>query len=361
MPFWCAVADAKQRNLMAAEFYGKEYVLFEGGTLNNAAGACPAAAWGLPQGAARGGIEQQSSRAATRAHASRPARPGPTRPQPLALRRCAIPPQRAHGACRRRQAALHHPGGSGWAVFQAFRGRGGSSDVPGQAWWATPGIPLHSQPRPNRTPHLASLPPPAWPPSYATLCPPPPTAAHVQGPVAHHGEGAGGLPPGAPVRGRGGAAAAHAHGPVAAAWGWLFSRRRVGSARRPCCPHPPTASRAPPPRSLIAEFMEASPASVVADSAENLCGDPLLHMVHTKVGRGRRDGPPIAGHARTPWGVGGRRPLVCAPGSPWPAPPPTCRLPPAAHARDLRRTARALRAWPWATAPPRTARRRSSA
>ncbi|PRW61613.1 pumilio-like protein 24 [Chlorella sorokiniana] len=34
-----AVADARQRNLMAAEFYGKEYVLFEGGTLNNAEGA----------------------------------------------------------------------------------------------------------------------------------------------------------------------------------------------------------------------------------------------------------------------------------------------------------------------------------
>lgn len=33
-----AVADAKQRNLMAAEFYGKEYVLFEGGTLNNTEG-----------------------------------------------------------------------------------------------------------------------------------------------------------------------------------------------------------------------------------------------------------------------------------------------------------------------------------
>ena len=35
-----AVADARQRNLMAAEFYGKEYVLFEGGTLNNAEGGC---------------------------------------------------------------------------------------------------------------------------------------------------------------------------------------------------------------------------------------------------------------------------------------------------------------------------------
>lgn len=29
--------------------------------------------------------------------------------------------------------------------------------------------------------------------------------------------------------------------------------------------------------------MEFSPASVVADAAENLSGDPLLHMVHTKV------------------------------------------------------------------------------
>lgn len=28
--------------------------------------------------------------------------------------------------------------------------------------------------------------------------------------------------------------------------------------------------------------MEFSPASVVADAAENLSGDPLLHMVHTK-------------------------------------------------------------------------------
>lgn len=33
-----AVVDARQRNLMAAEFYGKEYVLFEGGLLNNAEG-----------------------------------------------------------------------------------------------------------------------------------------------------------------------------------------------------------------------------------------------------------------------------------------------------------------------------------
>ncbi|KAI3432645.1 hypothetical protein D9Q98_004191 [Chlorella vulgaris] len=35
---------------------------------------------------------------------------------------------------------------------------------------------------------------------------------------------------------------------------------------------------------LISEFMEFSPASVVADGAENLLGDPLLHMVHTKEG-----------------------------------------------------------------------------
>lgn len=34
-----AAADAKQRNLMAAEFYGKEYVLFEGGLLNSVEGA----------------------------------------------------------------------------------------------------------------------------------------------------------------------------------------------------------------------------------------------------------------------------------------------------------------------------------
>jgi len=33
-----AVADVRQRNFMAAEFYGKEYVLFEGGMLNNAEG-----------------------------------------------------------------------------------------------------------------------------------------------------------------------------------------------------------------------------------------------------------------------------------------------------------------------------------
>ena len=33
------MADAKQRNLMAAEFYGKEYVLFASGTLNNTEGA----------------------------------------------------------------------------------------------------------------------------------------------------------------------------------------------------------------------------------------------------------------------------------------------------------------------------------
>jgi hypothetical protein len=30
--------------------------------------------------------------------------------------------------------------------------------------------------------------------------------------------------------------------------------------------------------------MEHSPASVVADAAENLSGDPLLHIVHTKEG-----------------------------------------------------------------------------
>lgn len=35
---------------------------------------------------------------------------------------------------------------------------------------------------------------------------------------------------------------------------------------------------------LISEFMEHSPASVVADAAENLSGDPILHMVHTKEG-----------------------------------------------------------------------------
>ncbi|KAL4423682.1 hypothetical protein ABPG75_000983 [Micractinium tetrahymenae] len=35
---------------------------------------------------------------------------------------------------------------------------------------------------------------------------------------------------------------------------------------------------------LISEFMEFSPASVVADAAESLSGDPLLHMVHTKEG-----------------------------------------------------------------------------
>lgn len=37
-PLIPAVVDARQRNLMAAEFYGKEYVLFEGGLLNNAEG-----------------------------------------------------------------------------------------------------------------------------------------------------------------------------------------------------------------------------------------------------------------------------------------------------------------------------------
>jgi hypothetical protein len=40
-----AVADAKQRNLMAAEFYGKEYVLFENGTLNNTQGAHMPGCW----------------------------------------------------------------------------------------------------------------------------------------------------------------------------------------------------------------------------------------------------------------------------------------------------------------------------
>ena len=38
---------------------------------------------------------------------------------------------------------------------------------------------------------------------------------------------------------------------------------------------------------LLAEFMEFSPASVVADAAENLSGDPLLHMVHTKASTAR--------------------------------------------------------------------------
>ena len=41
-----AVASNKQRNLMAAEFYGKEYVLFEGGTLNNIQGKADACAVG---------------------------------------------------------------------------------------------------------------------------------------------------------------------------------------------------------------------------------------------------------------------------------------------------------------------------
>lgn len=33
---------------MAAEFYGKEYVLFEGGTINNTEGGPPAAPEGQP-------------------------------------------------------------------------------------------------------------------------------------------------------------------------------------------------------------------------------------------------------------------------------------------------------------------------
>ena len=41
-----------------------------------------------------------------------------------------------------------------------------------------------------------------------------------------------------------------------------------------------------PPRAcrLVAEFLECSPASLVADAVESLCGEPLLHMVHTKEG-----------------------------------------------------------------------------
>jgi c-di-GMP-related signal transduction protein len=38
----------------------------------------------------------------------------------------------------------------------------------------------------------------------------------------------------------------------------------------------------PTPR-LLSEYMELAPASLVADAAENLAGEPLLHMVHTKV------------------------------------------------------------------------------
>ncbi|GAB4820309.1 hypothetical protein N2152v2_007355 [Parachlorella kessleri] len=41
---------------------------------------------------------------------------------------------------------------------------------------------------------------------------------------------------------------------------------------------PPLAHR------LVAEFLECCPASLVADAVESLCGEPLLHMVHTKEG-----------------------------------------------------------------------------
>ena len=37
------------------------------------------------------------------------------------------------------------------------------------------------------------------------------------------------------------------------------------------------------PGRLLSEFMQFSPASVVADAAETLSGEPMLHMVHTKV------------------------------------------------------------------------------
>jgi hypothetical protein len=35
---------------------------------------------------------------------------------------------------------------------------------------------------------------------------------------------------------------------------------------------------------LVAEYIEFAPASLVADAAESLSGDPLLHMVHTRDG-----------------------------------------------------------------------------
>lgn len=49
---------------------------------------------------------------------------------------------------------------------------------------------------------------------------------------------------------------------------------------------------------LVSEFMEFSPASVVADAAENLSGDPILHIVHTKVGGAGR---------MAQWGGGGQK------------------------------------------------------
>ena len=45
--------------------------------------------------------------------------------------------------------------------------------------------------------------------------------------------------------------------------------------------HSPTTTHA---FRLVAEFLECSPASLVADAVESLCGEPLLHMVHTKEG-----------------------------------------------------------------------------
>lgn len=57
---------------------------------------------------------------------------------------------------------------------------------------------------------------------------------------------------------------------------------------RPFAAVPTSPALGPPrlsPARLVSEFMEFSPASVVADAADNLCGDPLLHMVHTKVGQ----------------------------------------------------------------------------
>ena len=38
------------------------------------------------------------------------------------------------------------------------------------------------------------------------------------------------------------------------------------------------------PGRLVAEYLEAAPASLVADAVESLSGEPLLHMVHTKDG-----------------------------------------------------------------------------
>lgn len=79
-----------------------------------------------------------------------------------------------------------------------------------------------------------------------------------------------------------------------------------------CLKYPPPR---PPIGRLLSEYMELAPASLVADAAENLAGEPLLHMVHTKVGLAGQRGD-------WRWKKGAEGPSTAA-GS-WVGPQPAC-------------------------------------